>query len=107
MAIPKKHKERVEKFVRIVLEKVVKEEVERIFFRKGKLTDDYAISIYSTGLLPNYNDDTIEVSGDVNGKTIGVFLLPGKSIADHALDDKLVKEIIDAYMTLRIKEIKL
>lgn len=106
MAIAKKHKARIEKFVTIVLELVVNEKTERIFYRKGKLDEALTISIYSEGLLPNYNDDTIEVTGDINGKHIGTFLLSGQSLANHILDKELVKDIVEAYMKLRIKETK-
>lgn len=103
MAIPKKHKDRIEKFVRIVLEKVVKEEICRVFFKRGQLDSTYLISIYSGGLLPMFNDDRIEVCGDVNGKKIPSFYISGESLANHKLEDELVKEIVQAYLKLRIK----
>lgn len=106
MALPKKHKERVSKFVEIVLGKVVSGETDRAFFRKGALDSNYTIALYSTGLLPLYNDDRIEITGDVNGKKIDVFILSGASLANNQVDDQLVADITQAFMTLRIKEVK-
>ncbi|KAB3419287.1 hypothetical protein F9Z84_07225 [Escherichia coli] len=106
MAIPKKHKERVSKFIQIVLDKVVAGETSRAFYRKGALDGNYTIALYSTGLLPLYNDDRIEVCGDINGKKIDVFILSGESLANNKVDDKLVADLTQAFMSLRIKEIK-
>lgn len=106
MALPKKHKERVSKFIQIVLNKVVSGETERAFFRKGALDSNYTIALYSTGLLPLYNDDRIEITGDINGKKIGVFILSGESLANNKVDDQLVADLTQAFMSLRIKELK-
>lgn len=106
MAIPKKHGPRVEKFVEIVLGKVVRGESERGFFNKGALDPHYTISLYAVTLLPMYNDGRIEVSGDINGKKIDTFILDNESLVNNTLDNKLVKDIAQAFMTLRIKEVK-
>lgn len=103
MAVPKKHKARIEKFVRIVLEKVVSEEIPRVFFRRGQLDEKYQICIYSGGLLPQFNDDRIGVNGDVNGKKIDFFYVSGESLQNNKLDDKLVKDIVEAFLKLRVK----
>ncbi|QYN80051.1 putative replication protein [Kosakonia phage Kc263] len=94
------------KFVGIVLGKVVSGETERAFFRKGALDSHYTIALYSTGLLPLYNDDRIEITGDINGKKIDVFILPGTALANNQVDDQLVADLTQAFMTLRIKEVK-
>lgn len=106
MAIPKKLHERVSKFVGIVLNKVVNDETSRAFFNRGALDGNYTISLYSNGLLPLYNDDRIEVSGDINGKKIDTFILSGQSLANKQVDDQLVKDLTQAFISLRIKEVK-
>lgn len=103
MAVPKKHKERIEKFVRLVLEMVVKEEIARLFFKQGNLDVNYKIAIYSKGLLPRYNDDRIEVRGNINGKDIETFFITGESLTNNKLDDILVNDIVEAYLKLRVK----
>ena len=85
---------------------VVREETPRAFYRKGALDPNYQISLYSTGLLPQGNDDTIEISGKVNDKEIGKFYIKGPDIANHKLDPQLVKDVVDAFAKLRIKEMK-
>jgi hypothetical protein len=106
MAIPKKLRPRVEKFIGIVLTKVVNEELDRSFFKKGKLDDNYTIALYSTGLLPLYNDNRIEIGGAINDKRIGLFILSSESLINRKVDDELIKELTEAFMKLRIKEIK-
>lgn len=106
MAIPKKHHPRIVKFTELVLGMVTREETERVFYKAGQLDPNYRISLYSTGLLPQGNDDTIEISGMVNDKKIGLFYISGKSLAEHKLDPKLVKEVSQAFIKLRIKEMK-
>ncbi|AEV89473.1 hypothetical protein OBP_036 [Pseudomonas phage OBP] len=106
MPIPKKHHERIHKFTEICLGKVTREETERVFFLRGRLDNNYTIALYSTGLLPQGNDDTIEISGDCNDKSIGKFYITGESLASHKLDDKLVKDVAQAFIKLKIKEIK-
>lgn len=106
MALPKKLRPRVEKFIEIVLTKVVTEELDRAFFKKGKLDDNYTIALYSTGLLPLYNDSRIEIKGDINGKQTNISILSCASLTNRTLDKALVKELTEAFMSLRIKEIK-
>ena len=106
MAIPKKHLERVTKFVNIVVGMVVSEELDRVFYRKGVLDSNYTISLYSTGLLPMYNDDRIEIRAEVNEKKTDCFFISGKSLADKTIDPTLVKDLTEAIMKLRIKEMK-
>lgn len=106
MAIPKKLQERVSKFIGIVLTKVVNGELSRAFFKRGALDSNYTISLYSNGLLPLYNDDRIEISGDINGKNIGTFIISGASLANQQVDDQLVKDLTQAFASLRIKEVK-
>lgn len=106
MPIPKAHHPRITKFTEIVLGMVVREETPRVFFKRGVLDSNYSLALYSTGLLPQGNDDTIEISGDCNGKTIGKFLIDGKSLAAHKLDPKLVKDVTQAFIKLKIKEVK-
>lgn len=106
MAIPKKHLPRVAKFTELVLGLVVREETPRVFYRKGALDANYQISLYSTGLLPQGNDDTIEISGKVNDKEIGKFYIKGSDIASHTVDKQLVKDVTDAFAKIRIKEMK-
>lgn len=106
MAIPKKHESRLTKFVEIVLAKVVTEEICRNFHRKGKLDDNYTASLYSTGLLPMYNDDRIEVCGDINGKKIDPFFISGASLVSGKLDTNTIRDVVQSFMKLRIKEIK-
>lgn len=106
MAIPKKLRPRVEQFVNIVLTKVVKGELERSFFKRGKLDNNYTISLYSNGLLPLYNDSRIEVLGSVNDKVIPISILSCASLSSQTLDKGLVDELTEAFMKLRIKEIK-
>lgn len=106
MAIPKKHAARVAKFVEIVIGMVVEEKLDRTFYKAGALDSNYRLSLYSTGLLPLYNDDRIEIIAQVNDKKTEMFILPGKDLADKKVDPKLVKTIADAIMKLRIKEIK-
>ncbi len=106
MAIPKKHAPRVTKFVEIVLGMVVEEKIDRAFHRKGALDSNYQLSLFSTGLLPLYNDDCIEFYAKVNDKKTDMFILSGEDLANRRLDPKLVKSVADAIMKLRIKEIK-
>lgn len=106
MAIPKKHIPRVTKFIEIVLGKVVTGEIERCFYRKGALDSNYTIALYSNGLLPLYNDDRIEICGDINGKKIETHILTGEEINARSLDPKLVKSLTEAFAKLRIKETK-
>lgn len=106
MAIPKKHLPRVIKFVEIVLGMVTREELVRVFYKEGTLDANYKISLYSTGLLPQGNDDTIELTGKINDKQIGLFYIKGPDLASHTLDKQLVKDVVDAFSKLRIKEIK-
>lgn len=106
MPIPKKHHERIGKFTELVIGMVTREETERVFYRKGALDSNYQISLYSTGLLPQGNDDTIEISGQINDKKIGLFKLSGESLGNHQIDMKLVKEVTQAFIKLKIKEIK-
>jgi len=106
MAIPKKLRPRVEKFIQIVLEQVVTGKVERDFYNRGALDPNYKIALYATALLPLYNDSRIEVIGDVNGKKIPYSILSCDSLSQQRLDPALVKELTDAFMGLRIKEIK-
>lgn len=103
MAIPKKHKERIEKFVRIVLNQVVTEQIARVFNKVGKLDGNYVITLYNGILLPMYNDDRIEVNGHVNGKKIPPFFISGESMATQKLDDVVVKEVVDSFIKLRVK----
>jgi hypothetical protein len=106
MPVPKKHQPRIEKFVEIVLTKVVTEELDRAFFKKGKLDDNYSIALYSTGLLPLYNDDRIEIAGAINDKRIDPFILSNDSLLKKKVESKLIKDLTEAFMKLRIKEIK-
>lgn len=106
MAIPKKLKPRVEKFIEIVLTKVLNEELDRSFFKKGMLDSNYSISLYSTGLLPLYNDCRIEVSGAINDKRIEPFILSNDSLVNRKLDSGVVRDVVESFMKLRIKEIK-
>lgn len=106
MAIPKKHQPRLTKFVEIVLGKVITEEICRNFNRKGKLDDNYTVTLYSTGLLPMYNDDRIEVCGDINDKKIEPFFISGASLAAGKLDKDVIPSVVQSFMKLRIKEIK-
>lgn len=106
MAIPKKLQERVSKFIGIVLTKVVTGELSRAFFKRGALDSNYTITLFSNGLLPLYNDDRIEISGEINGKKIDNFFISGQSLANQQVDDQLVKDLTQAFMSLRIKEIK-
>lgn len=106
MAIPKSLKPRVEKFINIVLGKVVNEELDRSFFKKGSLSPEYTISLYSTSLLPLYIDGRIEVTGEINGKQIPISILTCDALTNKRIDQSLVNELIDAFMKLRIKEIK-
>lgn len=106
MPIPKKLRPRVEQFITIVLGKVVSGELERSFFRRGKLDDNYTISLYSNGLLPLYNDSRIEVLGSINDKETQISILSCASLSTQTLDKGLVDELTEAFMKLRIKEIK-
>lgn len=106
MPIPKSLRPRVEKFIGLVLEKVVTEKLDRAFFQRGALDANYQICLYSTGLLPLYNDERIEVLGEINGKTTPISILSSESLKNHTVDPQLVKELADAFMGLRIKEIK-
>ena len=106
MAIPKKHAPRVEKFVEIVIGMVVEDKLSRAFYRAGDLDKNYRLSLYSTGLLPWYNDDRIEFQAAVNDKKTECFFISGKDLADKKVDPTLVKTVADAIMKLRIKEIK-
>lgn len=106
MAIPKKHLPRVTKFVEIVLGMVVREELARCFNKNGTLDSNYELSIYNNILLPPYNDDRIEFHAKVNDKKIGPFTITGMDLANHKLDPKLVKEVVDGIMKIRIKEKK-
>lgn len=103
MAIPKKHKERIEKFVRIVLNQVVTEEIARVFNKTGKLDENYTITLYNGILLPMYNDDRIEVNGHVNGKKIPSFFISGESMVTQKLDDVVVKKVVESFIKLRVK----
>lgn len=106
MAIPKKHKDRVEKFVQIVLGMVVEDKLPRCFCKAGALDSNYRISIYNNQLLPWYNDDRIEFTAQVNDKKTELFTITGESLANNKLDPKLVKDVVSSIMKLRIKEIK-
>lgn len=106
MPIPKKHKARVEKFINIVLGKVVSEELDRSFFKKGALDPNYTIALYSTGLLPLYTDSRIEVMGDINGVKTPIAILTCDALSNKRLDKSLVDELTQSFMKLRIKEIK-
>lgn len=106
MPLPKKLQPRVEKFVQIVLDKVVSGKVERDFYNRGALDGNYKIALYSTALLPLYNDSRIEVIGDINGKKIPQSILSCDSLSQQRVDPALVKELTEAFMGLRIKEIK-
>lgn len=106
MAIPKKHVPRVTKFIEIVLGKVVTGEIDRCFYRKGALDANYTIALYSNGLLPLYNDDRIEICGDINGKKIEMHILTGEELTAKSLSPTLVKSLTEAFTKLRIKEKK-
>lgn len=106
MPIPKKLRSRVEQFITIVLTKVVNEELDRAFFQRGKLDSNYTISLYSTGLLPLYNDNRIEVVGKINDKETPFSILSCASLTNRSIDKALVEELTEAFMKLRIKEIK-
>ena len=106
MALPKKHLPRVTKFVEIVLGMVVKEELSRNFYKRGVLDSNYVLTLENNILLPPYNDDCIEFIAEVNDKKAGPFTITGKDLAEHHLDPKLVKEVVQGIMKIRIKEIK-
>lgn len=106
MAIPKSHQPRVEKFIRIVLERVLSGELHRGFFKKGMLDVNYTISLYSTTLLPLYNDERIELKAEINGKATEIFILDNNSLVSQRLDDNLISALVQAIMKLRVKEIK-
>ncbi|UQT02633.1 hypothetical protein SUREIYA_00340 [Serratia phage vB_SmaM-Sureiya] len=106
MAIPKKHLPRVTKFVEIVLGMVVREELARCFYKRGPLDSNYVLVISNNVLLPPYNDDRIEFFAQVNDKKVGPFTITGEDLAKHNLDPKLVKEVVDGIMKIRIKEMK-
>lgn len=106
MPVPKKLRPRVEQFITIVLGKVVRGETERCFFKRGKLDNNYTISLYSNGLLPLYNDSRIEILGKINDKEIPISILSCASLSTQTLDKTLIEELTTAFMKLRIKEIK-
>lgn len=103
MAVPKKHKERIEKFIRIILEHVISEKYPRNFYKTGALDNDYQISISSNGTLPKYNDDRIEINGDINGKKTEIFIIPGAVFITKKVPDDLVNDLTEAFLKLRVK----
>lgn len=106
MPIPKSLKPRVEKFITIVLNKVLNGELERGFFKRGTLDPNYTISLYAMTLLPQYTDSRIELCGDINGVKIPISILSCDSLTHKRLDKTLVDELVESYIKLRIKEIK-
>lgn len=106
MAIPKSLKARVEKFVTLILTMVVNEELDRGFHKKGKLDPNYEISLYAITLLPAYIDSRIEIKGKINDKEIDLSVITCQSLSDRKVDQRLIAELVDNFMKLRIKEIK-
>lgn len=106
MTIPKSLKPRVEKFVTLILTMVINEELDRGFYKKGMLDPNYQISLYATVLLPAYIDSRIEIKGKINDKEIDLSVITCQSLTDRKVDPNLIKEVVDNFMKLRIKEIK-
>lgn len=104
MVVPKKHKEQLRLFIRNVLKLVVTEELTRAFHKFYHPEPDYLIAIHSTGLLPKYNDDRIEVTGNINGKKLNTFfILPANAFITKKVPDDLVNDLTEAFLKLRIK----